>query len=57
MVISRDDLLKELLPGLNDLFRYGKNDMSLIQQVKENEALKKKKLYENNIKVSADHSI
>ena len=56
MAISKNDLLKELLPGLNDLFMYGKNDTSLVQQVKDNEALKKKELYESNIKVSANYS-
>ena len=55
MAISKADLLKELLPGLNDLIRYGEEDTKLIYQVKDNETLKKKELDESNSKISADH--
>jgi len=57
MAISKTDLLKELLPGLNDLIRYGEEDTKLIYRVKDNEALKKKEQNESNNKVSADYSI
>ncbi len=56
MAISKNDLLKELLPGLNDLIRYGEEGTKLINQVKDNETLKKKELDESNIKVSANYS-
>jgi hypothetical protein len=56
MASSKNDLLKELLPGLNDLFMYGEEGARLIHQVKDNDALKKKEQDESNIKVSANYS-
>jgi tRNA nucleotidyltransferase/poly(A) polymerase len=40
MAISRDKLLKDLLPGLNDLFKYGADYLKQVDQVIANEAAK-----------------
>ena len=38
MAISRDKLLKDLLPGLNDLFKYGADYLKQVDQVIANDA-------------------
>jgi len=40
MAISKDKLLKDLLPGLNDMFKYGVDYPKLIDQIIHNEAIK-----------------
>ena len=37
MAISRDKLLKDLLPGLNDMFKYGADYHKLVDQIIANE--------------------
>lgn len=53
MAISKNDLVRDLLPELNKSFE----EYNIIQLVLNNEALKKKEQNESNIKVSADYSI
>jgi hypothetical protein len=38
MAISRDKLLKDLLPGLNDMFKYGADYLKQVDQVIANDA-------------------
>ena len=38
MAISKDKLLKDLLPGLNDMFKYGVDYLKKVDQVIDNDA-------------------
>ena len=51
MAISRDKLLKDLLPGLNDMFKYGADYHKLVAQIIANEeqSVKRRKELEDAI--------